>query len=324
MIKKQDISVLIQGPLNFTSIDAIKDYSKFADTIIISTWDKDDSKYIDILNKINLLKKEDKINIEIYSYKTPDYKQMIINGELFGVDIDTTWYWQVQGLYNGVKECKTPFIIRTRSDEYYKNLQPLIDRFNNNGYKFTCGNVFFKGTFPDKGGTSYYHIGDHLYMSKISILKRALETILCSMKGDFQTQNYLTRHLYQCSEGTCAEIILGNAIVLAKQNIDIKNLVNVTKWAKGQACESCGHIYDISKINDDKLQKDIQVINKSLGKGDSSFNLRPQVFDVQDVNELKPIKWNWVHISPSETPQTDHFDAPKYDCIINFDSEVKQ
>ena len=34
MIKKQDISVLIQGPLNFTSIDAIKDYSKFADTII--------------------------------------------------------------------------------------------------------------------------------------------------------------------------------------------------------------------------------------------------------------------------------------------------
>ena len=304
MIKKQDISVLIQGPLNFTSIDAIKDYSKFADTIIISTWDKDDSKYIDILNKINLLKKDDKINIEIYSYKTPDYKQMIINGELFGVDIDTTWYWQVQGLYNGVKECKTPFIIRTRSDEYYKNLQPLIDRFNNNGYKFTCGNIFFKNTYS----SSYYHIGDHLYMSKITILKRALEIILHSMKGDFQTQTYITKHLYQNS--VCAEIILGNAIVLSKLNIDIKNLVNITKWTKGQD--------NILKINDDKLQKDIQIIDKSLGKGDLSFDLRFQIFDIQDINELKPIKWRWAF----KKQQGIHFDAPKYGCIINFNSGI--
>ena len=88
-------------------------------------------------------------------------------------------------------------------------------------------------------------------MSKITILKRALEIILHSMKGDFQTQTYITKHLYQNS--VCAEIILGNAIVLSKLNIDIKNLVNITKWTKGQD--------NILKINDDKLQKDIQIID---------------------------------------------------------------
>ena len=48
---RDDLTILIQGPINEISLNVIPDYSKFASTIIISTWDITEEKISEIDQK---------------------------------------------------------------------------------------------------------------------------------------------------------------------------------------------------------------------------------------------------------------------------------
>lgn len=247
---REDLSILIQGPINDLSLNCIPDYSKFASTIIISTWDISDETQEEIINKYSV-----GCNVKIISEKKPDYISLINSGELVGIPMDTTFYWQILGVYNGVSNCDTKYIIRTRSDEYYKNLEPLISQTKENGFKFTCGNIWFR-----KKSVVPIHIGDHLYFSETDLLKKSLKMLLDIQHRMYDGIKNISNLAYMAAGGggsNTPEQILAKMILINYENIDITSDNNLLDW------------------NDDNLFK--------------------KVFDVIDINKLKPIKWSWTH-----------------------------
>ena len=154
-----NITIIIAGPLNRTSLDTIDHYLKFTKNIIISTWEYDwfdNLKFGDFISRLKN-KYKDICNLTITHTPEPNYKKMLKDGDLVGVLDNSTYFWQVSGIHNGLKECKTKYAIRTRSDESYENLKPLIDQFKLDTNRIVFGNIFFK--------PSGLHVGDHLYMS---------------------------------------------------------------------------------------------------------------------------------------------------------------
>ena len=247
---RDDLTILIQGPINEISLNVIPDYSKFASTIIISTWDITEEKILEIDQKYS-----EYCKILIYSQPTPDYVNLINTGKLIGIVNDTTFYWQILGIHNGVSICNTKYIIRTRSDEYYKNLEPLISKAKENGFKFTCGNIWFR-----KKNIKSIHIGDHLYFSKTKLLKNSIKMLLDIQHKKYDGVKNISNLAYMAAGGgghNTPEQILAKMILINYENVDITSDNNLLDW------------------DDDNLFK--------------------KVFDVIDVNKLKPIKWNWTH-----------------------------
>lgn len=275
---REDLSILIQGPINEVSLGAIEDYSKFSKNIIISTWNLDNTSIESIKKRFNYVD-----NLKVISHSQPDYIKMISENKLFGVTIGTTWYWQVMGIYNGVVECDTKYIIRTRSDEYFKNLQPLIDKFFNNNQKFTCGNIWFKPKW-----FMPLHIGDHLYISKTEILKKSIDFILKVMHNVYADNVEFKKLVYQvgCNDGghNHPESILAKSVILHTNNIEYSSF-----------------IYDDISWSDTQLCKDI--------------------FDVIDINELKPIRWAWAR-GGSNGDTFDESDAP--DKSMSFIKTIEE
>lgn len=147
-----DTTVLIQGPLNRTSLDHIDHYLSYG-RVLISFWDTDDESLLyDIPSEVELVKR---------SPPTHKYYQQ------------DTFDYQIWSIYNGLYNVKTPIVIRTRSDEYYGNLDPLIERFNSDRTKIVCGNVFFK-----KWNAIPFHIGDHLFMGDTELLFSAYKELV--------------------------------------------------------------------------------------------------------------------------------------------------
>ena len=75
---KDDISILIQGPISEISLSAIEDYVKFTKNIIISTWNLDDNQLNNIKNRFGEI-----CNLKIINEPQPNYIQMLNNNELF-------------------------------------------------------------------------------------------------------------------------------------------------------------------------------------------------------------------------------------------------
>lgn len=248
---RDDLSILIQGPINEISLGAIDDYYKFTKNIIISTWNLNDDDISKIKQRFNYVD-----NLKVTSHTQPDYIKLINDNKLFGVASGTTWYWQILGIYNGLNSCDTKYIIRTRSDEYFKNLQPLIDRFFNNGKRFTCGNIWFKPKW-----FMPLHIGDHLYISNTDILKKSVDFIISVMHNQYPDNLEFKKLVYQigCSHGghNHPESILAKSIILHTNEFNYESFkYEDIDWSDTDLCKS--------------------------------------VFDVIDINELKPIRWSWA------------------------------
>lgn len=148
-----DISVLIQGPLNETSLKTVEYYSTIG-PVVICHWNTDD---VTILNQYNLT---DSVVVR-YPEPIPPF--------LYKAD---TFMFQVCSLAYGFRNVDTPYVIRTRSDESFGNLQPLIDQFNQDTSKIICGNIFFR-----KWAIHPCHIGDHLYIGNTKIFHEVYEKL---------------------------------------------------------------------------------------------------------------------------------------------------
>ena len=138
-----DISVLIQGPLNRISLDNLE-YYKSIGPVVISYWENDPFEF---------LHEYDLINCTLITKPVPSYNRY---HHVSGSD---TFNYQINSIFNGFSVVKTPYVIRTRSDEMWGNLSPLIEKFTKDMQKVVCGNIFFR-----KWSQYQYHIGDHLFI----------------------------------------------------------------------------------------------------------------------------------------------------------------
>lgn len=174
-----DVSILVQGPLNDVSLEALE-YYRTIGPVVISTWDTEDlstlSKYDPAGCKVIL----DRLPTPVYFVDTPN----------------KTFSYQIRSILNGLRAVDTEHVIRTRSDEHWGNLQPLIERYQSHNHeKVVCGNIFFK-----RWDMQYhFHIGDHLFIGKTDTLKNGYE-MLEDMPGEFE-------NIY------CAEICAAKAMM---------------------------------------------------------------------------------------------------------------
>ena len=151
-----DISIFIQGPLNNVSLSGIPYYQTIG-PVIINYWTNDKNEH--------LLDQYDLEECVIVKSPQPSYK-------LFGNPCNDTTTWQFVSIERALRNVTTKYVIRTRSDESWGNLQPIVDKFNNNKLKIVCGNIFFKKWIVP------YHIGDHLFIGDKNILLKAYHDIL--------------------------------------------------------------------------------------------------------------------------------------------------
>lgn len=208
-----DISVLIQGPLNDTSLECVKYYSIIG-PVVICYWNTDD---ISILNKYNLT------DCILVRYPIP-HPPFVYKAE--------TFTYQLSSIAYGLKNVDTPYVIRTRSDERYENLQPLIEKFNEDKSKIVCGNMFFR-----KWTSAKHHIGDHLFIGKTDILLEAYENL-----RQFPKKYHKNGHPEQIVAKAIMDVLLEEGVcfdnmVLFKNIfdvIDINKLVPfIASWTHG-------------------------------------------------------------------------------------------
>jgi len=145
-----NLTVLIQGPLDKTSLSYLP-YYKTIGPVVISHWNSDD---------FSLLNYYDISGCKIISASPPE-KQLIYPRW-------DTFSFQLTSITNGLKNIDTPHVLKMRSDERYGNLDPIIERFNIDQSKIVCGNIFFK-----KWDIMNSHIGDHIYIGNTSLLLEA-------------------------------------------------------------------------------------------------------------------------------------------------------
>ena len=116
MISKNELSIIIQGPLNEASLSNINNYKKYSSNIIISCWQTDDICTI-----------QDS-EITVLRNKLPDLERV----KKHYADQSANHYYQLYSTHRGLALCDTSYTLKVRSDEYYSNIAPLLTTLNQN------------------------------------------------------------------------------------------------------------------------------------------------------------------------------------------------
>lgn len=129
------ITLIIQGQKHFSILQTIKQHKQYFDEIILSTWEESSASSCKVI--ANDTKEAEK------------YKKYIPHANA---------YFQFYSTLQGLKQVKTDFVMKQRTDEFYTNLEPMINLIKQNPDKFCCLNVFIEQwrNFP-------YYISDHVF-----------------------------------------------------------------------------------------------------------------------------------------------------------------
>ena len=159
--------LVIQGPLDNTSLQIVDKYLPQFNDIIVSHWDNDDTNLV----KSSYKKFQDcrivkgdyggqyKPLVKFVSQSLPDLNNT------FKCDKNSTFFYSIASTYAGLKKCTSPYVIKMRSDEFYTNFNVLKEKLLENTKKMVCGNIFFK-----PWDFKPYHIGDHLFAAEREFL----------------------------------------------------------------------------------------------------------------------------------------------------------
>lgn len=158
-VYEDTVSIIIQGPLNKRSIQTIPKYLKYGE-VIVSCWDNNDLSLLDPY--------KDKIKIIINNYKD-------ISGKSIRTNQKHPLILQNYTTINGLKEATGYFAIKTRSDESYPILDPLLDILKKNRdskewHKIVTSNIYFRRDSQFK-----FHPSDHLIAGNKNRMREIFE-----------------------------------------------------------------------------------------------------------------------------------------------------
>lgn len=162
-----NFTFVIQGPIHQNSIyGALNNYKDYTDNIIFSHWDTDQNKellqhlvdydipYVDIENK--------------FVAAPPN----TFNGQ--------NVYYQITTTLAGLRAATTEYVLKLRSDQYFGNLEPIMQRIQNNPEKYVSANLHFR---PDSA--LKYHPSDKLFGGRTEKIRRTFE------KANHRVQNHV-------------------------------------------------------------------------------------------------------------------------------------
>jgi hypothetical protein len=150
------ITTIIQGPAHDNSLSNL-DYYRSLGPVIISCSNEDNIPYLGS-------------DVTVIQSKIP-------YNECQNGNIDK----QVWTTLLGLQATQTPLFIKTRSDEKYCNLEPLIQQIEKTPGNFTSNNIFYKGC------SEPMHPSDHLFGGSTILFKMTfslLFDIVINLRGN--------------------------------------------------------------------------------------------------------------------------------------------
>jgi hypothetical protein len=178
-ISKKDISVIIQGPLDNRTYEAIDCYQDFGE-VIVSTWEGEN---LELLNPATG-------RYELIMSRYPDGVEGFVNVG--------SAYYVAHTTLAGVNASNHPYVLKTRSDELYPNLDKFLDNFySNTGRVHTTDNGFWKNI--DMA------FSNHLFLGETERVRKC-----CSMLMDY-CRGASSQDIHFCS----AEKMLGFFLCLS-------------------------------------------------------------------------------------------------------------
>lgn len=184
-----DLSILIQGPASpksdgFKILDKYKEYGN----IIVSCYEEDETEFLTQFDFVKIVKN-----------KTP------ILEDKTGIDHNSTFYYALYTTFKGLQKIESDYVIKIRSDEYFTNLNPIVETISKNPDKLVCGNIFYK---PWR--IKPFHMGDHMFACKTKTLLEAYQRLL-----DMYDKKINLDHRFAQTYGPAAESILCKSILLS-------------------------------------------------------------------------------------------------------------
>ncbi len=153
-----DLTIIIQGPLNVVSLAGIKNYSKFG-RVIVSSWARGpaatERSAIDACREVDA-----KLLLS-----TPPDVSYLLNPQ--------NACYQACSTLAGLQHTTTRFAIKFRSDEYYTELGGVLERLHRDPFRILSGSVYFRRDAQHK-----FHCGDHIIAGDRQILTRGFRRVL--------------------------------------------------------------------------------------------------------------------------------------------------
>jgi hypothetical protein len=181
----KDITLLIQGPANSTSLSRINEWKKTFGSVVVSTW------YDDAFTELHeLIRRADN-----YVALKPFDKRKF-GGKGFSYSLQTAT------CLSGINLVETEYVVKMRSDEAFSDFSLMTEMIVRNPKKIVSLNVCFV-CFPER--EIFFHPSDHCYGGRTKTLKEAYGKIFNSLLGKADIIDLKT--------ATTGEESLGRAIV---------------------------------------------------------------------------------------------------------------
>ena len=140
--------ILIQGPIHDTCLLALDDYLNYGD-VVISCYDNNNTSHIE--NKYP--------NIKIIKSPVPEEHSVF--------NFNNSYYLSYTGK-TGINIINNEFTIKTRTDQAFNDLDPLISKLEKDPDKLHFVNLY---SFRDS--QEQYCLGNHIFASKTSYMNNA-------------------------------------------------------------------------------------------------------------------------------------------------------
>lgn len=149
-----NVTILIQGPIKPILLESIPNYLRFGPVVLSTSFGYKQEEF-DILSSIIKAKYN---NFRLVQNHTEEY----------GWYNAHNLYRQTSSTLRGLPFCDTKYTIKVRSDEFFENLRPVIDKLSPD--ILVCSDFFYNGGFP-------YQISDHIIGGLTSDLRNTFELV---------------------------------------------------------------------------------------------------------------------------------------------------
>lgn len=222
MNRNHNVTLVIQGPMHPNAIIMMKMHAHAFD-IVFSTW------------KVNP-EEENKIEEHL---REVECTKLVFNNidSLEFMNNQSNRYYQFYTTLKGMQLVDTEYAIKIRSDEYYTDLSPFVEKMLENPEKIVTNEVFFRDPRSSTNENFMLHPSDHLYGGKtedlVNMLRKSVDDCknhtvedLDRMLGSIKNRSYVIvpeQHLF------ANYLITRHGVNLSGEKLTVAKAMKLTK-----------------------------------------------------------------------------------------------
>tara|TARA_B100000929_G_scaffold273142_1_gene245300 strand:+ start:408 stop:1172 length:765 start_codon:yes stop_codon:yes gene_type:complete len=186
-----NLTIMIIGPYDEQSLSNVENYKKICKNVLVFMWSDIQTE------KVQKYLLQDNENVTVYTEKSPD--RSALENAMF--QHYETLLPQVKGIMLTTEKCQTKYALRTRSDESFSDLSPMIEKFSKNLDSVVSSNIVWRTKWTRRKK----HMGDHTFITDTETLykvyKDYYDSAFWGLRGtSLRKEFYNGEH-----HGTCEE-----------------------------------------------------------------------------------------------------------------------